>query len=146
MKKLLTFILLFFTALNSFAANKIDTYLVGKLEYKDLESSSKLIDRLIVNAFGISNEDNDYKFNIKKIDCWNEEVAEFRYFPEVDVEKRSKLSKGVLTSGKNSSIKSRVTINSEKSFLTARIREYLDDNGSFEMELIVVGEIGRAHV
>ena len=71
MKKLLTFILLFFTALNSFAANKIDTYLVGKLEYKDLESSSKLIDRLIVNAFGISNEDNDYKFNIKKIDCWN---------------------------------------------------------------------------
>ncbi|MBP9068810.1 MAG: OmpA family protein [Bacteroidia bacterium] len=140
MKKLLTFILLFFTALNSFAANKIDTYLVGKLEYKDLESSSKLIDRLIVNAFGISNEDNDYKFNIKKIDCWNEEVAEFRYFPEVDVEKRSKLSKGVLTSGKNSSIKFRVTINSEKSFLTARIREYLDDNGSFEMELIVVGE------
>jgi len=140
MKKLLTFILLFFTALNSFAANKIDTYLVGKLEYKDLESSSKLIDRLIVNAFGISNEDNDYKFNIKKIDCWNEEVAEFRYFPEVDVEKRSKLSKGVLTSGKNSSIKFRVTINSEKSFLTARIREYLDDNGSFEMELIVVGD------
>ncbi|MBK7309562.1 MAG: OmpA family protein [Sphingobacteriaceae bacterium] len=140
MKKLLTFILLFFTALNSFAANKIDTYLVGKLEYKDLESSSKLIDRLIVNAFGVSNEDNDYKFNIKKVDCWNEEVAEFRYFPEVDLANRSKLSKGVLVSGKNSSVKFRVTINSEKSFLTARIREYLDENSSFEMELIVVGD------
>lgn len=140
MKKLLPFILLCFTGLISFATTKIDPYLVGKLEYKDLESSSKLIDRLIVNAFGISNEDNDYKFNFKKIDCWNEEVTEFRYFPEVDVEKRSKLSKGVLASSKNTSIKFRVTINSEKSFLTARIREYLDENSSFEMELVVVGD------
>ena len=140
MKQLLTFILLCFTGLNSFATTKIDTYLVGKIEYKDLESSSKLIDRLIVNAFGVSNVDNDYKFNIKKIDCWNEEITEFRYFPEVDVDKRSKLNKDILASNKNSSIKFRVTINSEKSFLTARIREYLDENSSFEMEVVVVGD------
>jgi len=140
MKKLLTFILVCFTALNSFAANKIGVYLVGKIEYKDLESTSKLVDRLIINAFGVSNVDNDYKFNLKKIDCWNEEVTEFRYFPEVDVEKRTKLSKGVLASTKNSSIKFRVTINSEKSFLTTRIREYLDENSSFEMEVVVVGD------
>ena len=140
MKQLLTFILLCFTGLNSFATTKIDTYLVGKIEYKDLESSSKLIDRLIVNAFGVSNVDNDYKFNIKKIDCWNEEITEFRYFPEVDVDKRSKLNKDILASNKNSSIKFRVTINSEKSFLTARIREFLDENSSFEMEVVVVGD------
>jgi outer membrane protein OmpA-like peptidoglycan-associated protein len=140
MKQLLILTLLLFSIFNSIGSNKIGVYLVSKNEYKDLEAGTKLVDRAIVNAFGVPNEDNDYKFNIKKIDSWNDQVSEFRYFPEVDVENRTKLSKGVLASSKNSSIKFRVTVNSEKSFLTSTIREYLDENSAFEFEIIVVGD------
>ncbi len=140
MKRTLACILFFASILTLSGLNKIDPYLVGKIEYKDLESSNKLIDRVIAYAFGTSNENNDYKFSIKRIESWNDEVNEFRYFPEVDAESRTKLSKGVLASNKNSSIKFRVTINSEKSFLTPRIREYIDENSAFEIEVLVVGD------
>jgi outer membrane protein OmpA-like peptidoglycan-associated protein len=140
MKRFFGFILFLGSFLSAFGGNKTEIFLVAKNEYKDLEGGIKLVERAIVNAFGVSNEDNYYKFDIKKIDAWNEEVSEFRYFPDVDAEKRAQLSSGVKTSKNNSSIKFRVTINSEKSFLTSTIREYLDENGAFELEVVVLGD------
>ncbi len=140
MNKSFVFILLLISTLASFSVNKLDVFLLAKFEYKDLESGNKLMDRAIANAFGPSAEENYYKLSIKKVDSWTNNLSEFRYSPDVDVANRAKLTKSVLGSVKNSSIKFRVTIDSEKSLLNSKIREYLDENSSFEMEIVVVAD------
>lgn len=140
MNKFLAFCLLVISGFYSFSVNKIDLYLLSKYEYKDLESKNKLVERAISNAFGVSNESNDYMFNIKKVDVWNDDVKEFRYFPDVDVESKGKLQKIILESQKNYVVKFKVTINPEKSFLTAKIRDYIDENNSFTLEIGVVSD------
>lgn len=140
MNRLLTVIILVISSLQSIGINKINLFLISKYEYKDLEGKSKLIERAISNAFGVSNENNDYLFNIKKVDAWSDEVTEFRYFPDVNTEKKSTLSKAVLSSQKNTSIKFKVKINPEKSFLTSKIREYIDEDDSFVLEIVVVAD------
>jgi len=140
MNRLLFFIFILISGLKSFSGNKLGVYLLSKLEYKEFENTNKLVNQAIINAFGVADDYNDYKFNIKKIDASNDEVSEFRYYPEVDAEQKAKLSKGILSSIKNSSIKFKVTLNVEKSFITPKIRACLDEDGAFVLEVVVVGD------
>ncbi len=68
MKKSLLLVLFLSSILSVFGSHKIDVFLLSRNEYKGLESGTKLIDRAIANAFGVSKEDNEYKFNINFVD------------------------------------------------------------------------------
>lgn len=115
-------------------------FLVGKLEYKDLESSNKLVDRAIANTFGASNDQNSYYFNIKKVDASCEAIPEFRYAPDVDAQGKTKLNKFVMAASSNTSIKFKIALNMVKSILNPRVREQMNEDGEFEIEVVVVGD------
>lgn len=140
MKKILSLVLLFFSIQLAFGVESPKPFLIAKNEYKELENTNKLINRAIENTFGFVSETNNYSINIKKVDAWNEEVSEFRYFPEVDAEKKTQLNKSVLKSEKNILVNYKVTVNIEKSFLSSKIRAYLDENSAFVLPVIIVGD------
>lgn len=140
MKNLIVLAFLITTCLCSFASEKTGTYLLSKNEYKELEANNKLISEAIKNAYGVVSGVEGHKIDIRKVDAWTKEMAEFRYFPDVDVEKRKQFSSGILNSNENKSFKLRVTLNIEKCILNAAMRAGLDENGSFVLNIAVVGD------
>jgi flagellar motor protein MotB len=140
MKHLYFFLLLLVLSLSSFALEKPGVYLLSKKEFKELETNGKLVETAIKYVFGANRENNEYQFSIKKVDAWSSKVPEFRYFPETEMDKRTLLRNAIFSSATNSAFKLRVSINSEKSILTPRIRTYLDENDAFVIDVVVVGE------
>jgi outer membrane protein OmpA-like peptidoglycan-associated protein len=140
MRNFIGLIVLFFSCFASYGTETINTFLVSKEEYKILESSGTLMKEAFKHAFGASEGANEYLISMRKVDVWNEEMTEFRYFPDVDAVKKAQFSKSILASDKNSSINLRVSVNIEKSILKANIRECLDENNSFVLKIVVVGD------
>lgn len=140
MRNFISLIVLFFSCFASYGTETINTFLVSKEEYKNLESTGTLMKEAFRHAFGPSEGANEYMISMRKVDVWNEDMAEFRYFPDVDAVKKAEFSKRILESENNISIKMRVTVNIEKSILKANIRERLDENNSFVLSIVVVGD------
>ncbi len=140
MKRLFVLIFIALNSCFSFGLNHPPVYLLSKNQFKDLENTNKVLDAAIINTFGRSDADNDYKLSIKKADAISKTFGEFRYFPDVDAEKKSKLGKGIIASNVNESFKLRITINDEKSILNSRVRTYIDENSTFEITVVIVAD------
>jgi outer membrane protein OmpA-like peptidoglycan-associated protein len=139
LSRLLILLNLFLSA--SFSAKETRTFLLNKNEYKYLETKNILIAKAIQNAFGSPDKQNYYKIDISKIDAWTIQIEEFRYYPvEKGSSKKSSLFNTVLGAQKNTSIKYRVTINKEKSSLHNAIKQYIDDNNSFILNVVILGD------
>lgn len=140
MRRLFVLICLFFASYPCIGHNQTPIYLLSKNQFKDLENTNKVLDAAIINTFGASDPDNYYKLSIKKADASHKTLGEFRYFPDVDAVKKSKLGKNIIASTANESFKLKITINDEKSILNNRVRAYMDENSSFEITIVVVGD------
>lgn len=140
MRRLSFFISFVFVSCVCFGLNQTPIYLLSKNQFRDLENTNKVLDAAIVNTFGRSDADNDYKLSIKKADASYNAIGEFRYFPDVDAAKKSKLGKSIIASTMNESFKFKITINDEKSILNNRVRSYIDENGSFEITVVVIAD------
>jgi len=130
-----------FLSFSAFAQQELKTFLLNKEEYKYLESKNLLISKAIENAFGIAGKQNYYKLDINQVDAWNAKVVEFKYFPGVNGDdKKTMLKSSILSSKENVSLKLRVSINKEKSFVHDAIKPYLNEKGSFILNIVVVGD------
>jgi outer membrane protein OmpA-like peptidoglycan-associated protein len=140
MKRFLVLIFVLTNYCFYFGINQLPVYLLSKNQFRDLESTNKVMEAAITNAFGVANEDNYYKISIKKADATYGALGEFRYFPDVDAEKKIKLGKLISASTKIESFKIKVHINDEKSILNNRVRAYIDENSSFEITIVVLAD------
>lgn len=132
-------IIFFFISSTVFSANSGRVFLVSKNEYKDLEGNNKLIKEAIRNIYGFAPGEEGYKLDIFKAEVSYDEEPFFTYFPDPEAEKKLKMVNSILKFDGLSYLTLRIKVNLDKCILKKSLREELDENSTFEINIAVVG-------
>jgi outer membrane protein OmpA-like peptidoglycan-associated protein len=129
------------TAFSSFAQKQTRTFLLTKEEYKFLESKNKIIPAAIKYVFGENTKQNQYKIEIKQIEAYNSEVAEFKYNMEAIADpKRDAVRAGIVGAKENIDLHFKITYDKNTSVLNESIKPYLSDKNTFTLNIVVIGD------
>ena len=138
MNRLLTAILILFSFyLNATSSGRV--FLISRAEYKDLEANNKLIKEAVRNIYGFAPGESGYKLDIFKAEIKQADDPYIVYYPDPEAEKKLKLVNEVLKNDGLSYLTIKIKINIEKSILKKSLRDELDEDNTFEINMAVVG-------
>jgi outer membrane protein OmpA-like peptidoglycan-associated protein len=131
--------LLIFVSFQIYATTSGRVFLMSRAEYKDLEANNKLIKEAVKNIYGFAPGDLGYKMDIFKAEIKQGDDPFIVYFPDPEAEKKLRLVNQVLKNEGLSYLTLRIKINLEKSILKKSLRDELDEDNTFEINMAVVG-------
>ncbi|MBK9283785.1 MAG: OmpA family protein [Sphingobacteriaceae bacterium] len=135
------FLLLFCLSQISLSQEPSKILLLTKAEYEGLEKTNRIIPAAIKNAFGSPVKQNPYKFDIKQIDCWGQNITEFQYNDsKADDANRVAFNKMILGAKENISVNFRITLNKANSSYNDGIAPMISKQSTFTLNVVVIGD------